>query len=124
MVCDICYSRLKDLTLNIDLPREKPNGANSIKIDMQEKLIELHQLLRTAREENLPRKATIQNHKINFLMIEILNVFGLPSHQGYEEILMKLGDVIDLNGEMVDQTLIELADAGLDYQTLSKLTEI
>ena len=91
---------------------------------MLEKLTELHQLLQTAGDEDMPYQEAIPNQRITEQGNEVLAVFGLPSHQGYEAILIKLGDVIDLSDELVDAMLIELADAGLDYQTLSKLSEI
>jgi hypothetical protein len=84
---------------------------------MHEKITELHQLLRTFETANLAPQATIHNNRITILMNEILNVFGLPQNQGYEYILMKLGDAPDLSVGMVDEILIELADAGLDYRT-------
>jgi hypothetical protein len=90
---------------------------------MKEKLAELHTLLRDATIQGrlLPTLAT--NLRVQELVFEILAVFGLPLNTGYEEILVELGWVETLSDEIIDQTLIRLADTGAYYQTLSKIEE-
>jgi len=84
---------------------------------MHQKIIDLHRQLRETAD-NSPTPEAIE------LVGEILDVFGLPLNQGYEEILFCLEEVEQLSDDIVNDTLINLADEGAYYQTVTKLDEM
>jgi hypothetical protein len=83
---------------------------------MHHKLIRLHQQLGVTAG-NSPTPEAIE------LATEILGVFGLPPTDEYKSILMDFCKSEPLTDELIDATLLTIADEGAYYQTISKLEQ-
>jgi len=86
---------------------------------VHDQLTELHHLLTS----DIKSGEMTHLYRLTALKTELLYIFGLPEHQGYEDILLEFGKSEPLSDELIDATLITLADEGAHYQTLSKLTQ-
>ena len=91
---------------------------------MIEQLTALHHMFRDAEAKGITIQTIDQNPEITELTTEILGVFGLPMTEEFQEILFEFGRAEVLTDDLVDATLIRLADAAAFYLTLSKLGEL
>jgi hypothetical protein len=83
---------------------------------MHKKIIDLHCQF-WGITGNSPSPAAIE------LATEILGVFGLPPIDEYKSILMDFCKSEPLTDELIDATLLTLADEGAYYQTISSLEQ-
>jgi hypothetical protein len=60
----------------------------------------------------------IQSQRITELITELLDTFGLPQHQGYKVILLDFCKSEPLSDDLINATLIKLADEGAFYQII------
>ena len=90
---------------------------------MPEKLTELHFYIKEAEKSGLLIRTLSFNPRIQELASQILTDFGLPVNAGYEEILVKFGTTELLTEELINETLIQLADAAANHWTNVKLYE-
>lgn len=91
---------------------------------MQEKLAALHHLFRDAQTKGITIQSIDLNHQITEEVNEILSVFGLPMTEEFQEILFEFGRAEVLSDDLIDATLLKLADAATFHLTLSKLGEL
>ena len=87
---------------------------------MHEKLAELHSLFKDATQNGQILLTLATNQRISGLVNEILNTFQLLN--GYEDILLEFCRYESLTDELIDKTLIKLADESVYYLTLNRLT--
>ena len=88
---------------------------------MQEKFAALHHIFEDARAKGITIQSIDQNPEIAELATEILGVFGLKPTAEHKQILIDFGMAERCTDELIDATLIQLADEGAYYQTISRL---
>ncbi len=84
---------------------------------MNEKLAKLHKLLRNDPDE----QGLFQKTKIIELINQILGVYGLSLNPNIEKILTDFGKINPITEEIIDDTIIRLADEATDIMTAFKL---
>lgn len=90
---------------------------------MPEKLSEFHTYIKDAEKSWLLIRTLSFDPRVKELVIEILTDFGLPVNEGYEDILVRFGFEEPSTDELINETLLKLADAAADYMTTDKMYE-
>jgi hypothetical protein len=88
---------------------------------MQEKLAILYDLFKNFEAKDINHREINQNTKVTELITEILDVFGLPPTDEFLKILVEFGRAEVLTDDLIDETLIKLADEGVMYRVVSDL---
>jgi hypothetical protein len=84
---------------------------------MNEKLAKLHKLLRVDPD----KQALFHNPQIMELINEILGVYGLSLNPYIEKMLTDFAKINPITEEIIDDTIIRLADEAADALTAFKL---
>lgn len=84
---------------------------------MNDKLSKLHQLIR----DDPAKQALYQNPQIMELINEILGVYGLSLNPNIVKTLSNFGKINPITEEIIDDTIIRLADEAADIMTAFKL---
>jgi hypothetical protein len=91
-------------------------------MEMQEILTEIFSLFKNEEHQGLTNQYPRQNPRINELISEILDTFGLPKLI-IEEILVEFASSEHLSDALIDETLIKLGDDEVPHQTQTMLEE-
>jgi len=91
-------------------------------MEMQEILTELFSLFKNEEHQGLTNQYPMQNPRIDELISEILDTFGLPKLI-IREILVEFASSEHLSDALIDETLIKLANASAHHHTISQLEE-